>query len=125
MPTDLVEYIKKLPVPQRRQIWVSCHGENPHDTENVGPIEYVGTRGFPEFFYPFLNQPGYLSPLVPIRLSRPAGKLSFNFFSSRIFHFFTPIQSTDSSMWSVEPGPKISNTMVGHANAKVPCTSKS
>jgi sodium/potassium-transporting ATPase subunit beta len=72
MPTDLVDYIASLPIENRRQIWVSCKGENPHDTETVGPIEYVPERGFPAYFYPFQNTPGYLSPLVAVKFARPA-----------------------------------------------------
>jgi sodium/potassium-transporting ATPase subunit beta len=74
MPEDLVDHIKSLEPKKRRQIWVSCKGENPHDTETVGPIEYLEHRGFPEYFYPFMNTPGYLSPVIAIRFARPAGK---------------------------------------------------
>ena len=62
-----------LPEKARKQIWVSCKGETPLDNEVIGPIQYPN-RGFPSYFYPFINTPGYLSPLVAIRFERPAGK---------------------------------------------------
>jgi sodium/potassium-transporting ATPase subunit beta len=71
MPDDLKSYITSLPEIQRKQIWVSCKGEFPNDVENVGKIEYIPTRGFPSYFYPFTNTQGYLSPLVAVRFARP------------------------------------------------------
>lgn len=73
MPLDLKEHIKSLTAKQRKQIWISCRGENPADTEAVGPIQYIPSRGFPSFFYPFKNTVDYLSPLVAVRFERPRG----------------------------------------------------
>ena len=55
-------------------IWVSCSGDTPADTENIGSIEYFPRPGFPGYFYPYTNQNGYLSPLVAVHFKRPAGK---------------------------------------------------
>ncbi|XP_033228654.1 sodium/potassium-transporting ATPase subunit beta-2-like [Belonocnema kinseyi] len=52
-------------------IWVSCEGENPADIENIGPIHYIPSRGFPGYYFPFTNTKGYLSPLVAVFFERP------------------------------------------------------
>lgn len=75
MPEDLKQHIESLPKKHRNQVWISCRGENGADSEIIGDIEYYPTRGFPSFFYPYVNNPGYLSPLVAVKLVRPARKL--------------------------------------------------
>ena len=52
-------------------MWISCTGENASDREVVGPITYYPSRGFPAFYYPYTNVPGYLSPLVAVHFERP------------------------------------------------------
>lgn len=74
MPDDLKKHITELPPSHRDQVWVSCIGENGMDKENIGDIEYFPTRGFPAYFYPYTNAPGYLSPLVAVKLNRPKSK---------------------------------------------------
>lgn len=56
-------------------IWISCEGENPADIENLGPINYIPHRGFPGYFYPFMNQKGYMPPVLAINFERPKSKL--------------------------------------------------
>ena len=72
-------------------VWVSCEGENPADVENIGPIQYIPRRGFPGYFFPFINNDGYLSPLVAVWFERPASKFkqntSFLYFNSAIPQF--------------------------------------
>lgn len=58
---------------QRKQIWVSCQGENPVDRENLGPVEMYPGMGFAGYYYPFRNQKDYLSPLVAVQFKRPEG----------------------------------------------------
>lgn len=79
MPEDLKLHITGLPVQQRNQVWIHCHGEHPLDKENIGPINYVSKRGFPAYFFPYTNVPDYLSPLVAVRLERPKRKFTFYF----------------------------------------------
>lgn len=67
MPEDLVAHIKALDVTQRQQVWISCKGQHSLDRENVGTINYFPARGLPSYYYPFRNQPGYLSPLVAVQ----------------------------------------------------------
>lgn len=74
MPEDLRMHITELPESHRNQIWVSCRGEYGADKEIIGNIEYFPTRGFPSYFYPFVNTPGYLSPLVAVKFVRPKSK---------------------------------------------------
>jgi len=54
-----------------KRVWLECDGENPADVENIGPISYYPTNGVSENFYPYLNQKGYLSPVVFARLDNP------------------------------------------------------
>jgi len=61
---------------QLNTVWVSCTGENPHDRENIGEINYYPKEhGFPGFYYPYENIPGYLSPVVAVHFVRPTSKL--------------------------------------------------
>ena len=38
------------------RVWLECHGENPGDVENLGPITYYPGTGFPASYYPYPNQ---------------------------------------------------------------------
>jgi sodium/potassium-transporting ATPase subunit beta len=71
MPEGLKEHIKSLDVIQRNQVWVSCQGEDGSDKEILGDVEYFPTRGFPSYFYPYLNVKNYVSPLVAVKFRRP------------------------------------------------------
>ncbi|XP_067007708.1 sodium/potassium-transporting ATPase subunit beta-2 [Anabrus simplex] len=72
MPDDLKQHISSLNGTARNNIWVSCHGENPADKENIGPLDYFPkSRGFASYYYPFTNKKGYLSPLVAVQLTNP------------------------------------------------------
>ena len=48
-------------------VWLWCSGVTSADQENLGSIHYVPWQGFPGFYYPFLNQRHYVSPLVFIQ----------------------------------------------------------
>ncbi|XP_063699441.1 sodium/potassium-transporting ATPase subunit beta [Culicoides brevitarsis] len=52
-------------------VWISCEGENPADVENIGSIQYIPRRGFPSYYFPYLNQPDYLPPLIAIYFENP------------------------------------------------------
>jgi sodium/potassium-transporting ATPase subunit beta len=75
---------------QLKTIWVSCHGENPADVDNIGRISYYPRRGFPGYFFPYQNQEGYLSPLVALHFERPACKYqnSVRNLSKKTGHFW-------------------------------------
>lgn len=73
MPEELKNYIANTPEERRQQIWVSCDGKDHIDKENVeNGFEYYPKElhGFPSYFYPYSNTPGYLSPLVAIRQTK-------------------------------------------------------
>lgn len=70
MPDELIAHIKTLKPVERKQIWISCQGEHPVDREILGPVSYI-KYGFPGYFYPYINTPGYLSPLVAVKFDRP------------------------------------------------------
>lgn len=81
MPGALKEFVKteQANTPQRlNTVWVSCEGENPADVENIGPIRYYPTQGFPGYFYPYENSEGYLSPLVAVHFERPVRGIIIN-----------------------------------------------
>ncbi|EDW63593.1 sodium/potassium-transporting ATPase subunit beta-1 [Drosophila virilis] len=76
MPADLQELINATSVDERQQIWVSCNGHLSKDKEHFHNISYYPSQGFPAYYYPYLNQPGYLSPLVAVQLhAPPKGKM--------------------------------------------------
>lgn len=91
MPEELVTYIRSLSEPERNQIWITCKGEQPLDVENIGPIHYVSTRGLPGYYFPYINTPGYLSPLVAVRLERPKSMnpLLMTIYQTFIIFYFT------------------------------------
>jgi sodium/potassium-transporting ATPase subunit beta len=71
MPDDLKATIKSLPQNERKQVWISCNGDHSSDEENLRGFSYWPSRGFPGYFYPFKNAPGYLSPLIAVQINRP------------------------------------------------------
>jgi len=73
MPQDLQGIINGLDENDKKNemIWISCEGENPADVENLGPINYIPHRGFPGYYYPFMNQRGYMPPVIAINFERP------------------------------------------------------
>ncbi|XP_075212360.1 sodium/potassium-transporting ATPase subunit beta-2-like [Lycorma delicatula] len=72
MPDSLKSYIKNVTDEKKlNTIWVDCYGEAPADKEHIGEIKYYPQRGFPGYFYPYINTEGYLSPLVAVQLLRP------------------------------------------------------
>jgi sodium/potassium-transporting ATPase subunit beta len=60
-----------------RDVRVRCRGQNEADVETLGEIEYYpgkkdgnGTYGIiSSYYFPYMNQPGYLSPLVFARFA--------------------------------------------------------
>ncbi|XP_017134507.1 sodium/potassium-transporting ATPase subunit beta-1 [Drosophila elegans] len=71
MPEDLRTVINETKKEERQQIWVSCNGHLGKDKENFQNIKYFPSQGFPSYYYPFLNQGGYLSPLVAVQFNSP------------------------------------------------------
>lgn len=71
MPNHLKDYVKMQKGDELNTVWVTCEGENPADKENIGTIHFAPRRGFPSFYFPFMNNPGYLSPLVAVWFQEP------------------------------------------------------
>lgn len=81
MPAHLKQHIQAQPPNKRNTVWVSCEGENSADKENVGPIKMYPERepqGIPGYYFPYENQEGYLSPVLPIHFERPTTKVLIN-----------------------------------------------
>ncbi|XP_011502877.1 PREDICTED: sodium/potassium-transporting ATPase subunit beta-2-like [Ceratosolen solmsi marchali] len=72
MPQDLKNHIRGLDKSKLNTIWLSCMGIDPHDKEAIGELEYYPKfRGFPGYYYPYLNLPEYLSPVIAVHFKRP------------------------------------------------------
>ncbi|ETN66759.1 sodium/potassium-dependent atpase beta-2 subunit [Anopheles darlingi] len=74
MPNDLITYIKGLNEQERKQVWVSCQELGSAANKTELEVQYSPSRGFPSYYYPYLNQHGYLSPLVAVQFVRPPTK---------------------------------------------------
>lgn len=68
--------LKKKMLEDPDMIYIECKGENPADRDNLGPIEYYPEQGFRHYYYPFTNQPDYMSPLVFVRFAKPATNIA-------------------------------------------------
>ena len=52
----------------KEQVWVNCKGEYPADIEALGkPVYYPDTRGFPGYYFPYMKQENYQSPIVAVQ----------------------------------------------------------
>uniref|UniRef100_T1ILP1 Sodium/potassium-transporting ATPase subunit beta n=1 Tax=Strigamia maritima TaxID=126957 RepID=T1ILP1_STRMM len=52
------------------KVWITCGGENAFDKENIGQMIYSPNNGGIEtYYFPFKNQPGYLTPLVFVQFA--------------------------------------------------------
>lgn len=67
MPQSLRDHINAQS--DDNQVWVECHGENPADVEALsGKINYFPkTQGYPAYYFPYLQQEGYVSPVVAVQ----------------------------------------------------------
>lgn len=66
---DTTDVVKKLVKDNKfgKTIWVHCDGENENDKEYLGHIDYHPHQGFPAYYYPYLNTPGYKTPIVAVQ----------------------------------------------------------
>ncbi|KAJ8955639.1 hypothetical protein NQ318_001470 [Aromia moschata] len=67
MPQDLQMHINNTPPERRDQIWVSCNGVDNVDKEFISSFTYY-PHGFAGYYYPFRNDPHYLSPIVAVEV---------------------------------------------------------
>jgi len=77
VPNRVRKTMKGLSGHKLNQVWVDCHGENAADIEGIGEIDYFPkTAAFPSKYFPYVNQDGYVSPLVAVQFLNPtAGQL--------------------------------------------------
>jgi len=59
-------------------IYITCEGENAADKENIGPVHYYPQQGIEFKYFPFTNQPGYLSPFVFVHFLKPTPGVLIN-----------------------------------------------
>ncbi|XP_076311330.1 sodium/potassium-transporting ATPase subunit beta-like isoform X1 [Tachypleus tridentatus] len=59
-------------------VYISCEGENPADKSNIGPISYYPSQGIPNYYFPFTNQPTYLTPFVFVHFQNPTTSVLIN-----------------------------------------------
>lgn len=74
MPDDLKNFISTSSMDPKQKdgmVWFSCEGENPADIEHIGKIDWYPQPGVPQYFFPYKNQDGYLSPIVFAHFTKP------------------------------------------------------
>ncbi|XP_015911861.1 sodium/potassium-transporting ATPase subunit beta [Parasteatoda tepidariorum] len=77
LPATMPEHVRTSYDPN--YVYISCDGENPADKENIGPITYYPPNGgIPNYYFPFTNLDGYLSPFVFVRFMKPATGVLIN-----------------------------------------------
>ncbi|XP_051172799.1 sodium/potassium-transporting ATPase subunit beta-1-like [Leptopilina boulardi] len=71
MPQQLKKHIQNTDSTQIKNIWLSCEPLNQmvNNTFNEIIDYYPKIQGFPGYFYPYENQPGYLSPLIAVQFT--------------------------------------------------------
>jgi len=75
LPSGFPERVKNLLTTakndaENNQVWVDCNGENTADVEGMGNLSYNPPRsGMPAVYFPFMNQKGYLPPLVAVQFN--------------------------------------------------------
>ncbi|GIX98023.1 hypothetical protein CDAR_297651 [Caerostris darwini] len=76
-PPQLPDHIRENYNPNN--VYISCAGENPADKENIGPVAYFPDHGaIPNYYFPFTNKEGYLSPFVFIKFLKPVAGVLIN-----------------------------------------------
>eukprot|EP00096_Caligus_rogercresseyi_P004828 TRINITY_DN19369_c0_g1_i1.p1 TRINITY_DN19369_c0_g1~~TRINITY_DN19369_c0_g1_i1.p1 ORF type:complete len:336 (+),score=103.91 TRINITY_DN19369_c0_g1_i1:270-1277(+) len=69
-PEELLTHVKAIE--DKEQVWINCRGENPGDREALGSLAYYpSSRGFPDRYFPYTNQPDYISPVVAVQFLEP------------------------------------------------------
>jgi len=59
-------------------VYISCEGENAADKENIGDLHYAPSQLIRKNYFPYTNQPGYLSPFVMVHFKQPARGVLIN-----------------------------------------------
>lgn len=74
----IFEFMPELMEGTGDDLKIQCRGEQPADEDNIGKLSYYPQAGADEtagkidmFYYPFVGQHGYLSPLVFVKMLEP------------------------------------------------------
>jgi len=80
MPQDLKDHITEQAVGgvPPKMIWMSCEGKYPPDVDTVGPITMLPHRGFPAYYFPYVNTPGYRAPIISLEFTKPEPNVVIN-----------------------------------------------
>ena len=62
---------------QPGQVYVTCNGEDPVDQEHIGAVR-LHPQTVPSYYFPYLNQDGYLSPVVMVQFLNPSPGVLIN-----------------------------------------------
>lgn len=89
LPSAMPDYLRKVYDPN--YVYISCAGENPADKENIGKVRYYPENGaIPNYYFPFTNLDGYLSPFVFVHFEGPQTGVLINIeckaWASNIYH---------------------------------------
>lgn len=68
-PHDIPNEVKNDYDP--RNVYISCDGETDADKEHIGPISYYPSNYIPNYYFPFTNLEGYLSPFIFVHFLKP------------------------------------------------------
>lgn len=68
---------KAIPANDDNQVYITCNGEDPVDQEHIGPIRLY-PNSIPAYNYPYMNQRGYLSPVVMVQFLNPTPGVLIN-----------------------------------------------
>jgi len=69
----IYEFVPKLKSTTDKEfLEIECEGEHPADKDNIGELEYFPKKGVDLHFFPYVGQQGYLSPLVFVKMMKPA-----------------------------------------------------
>jgi len=81
LPAEVRNFYEKLVPPglptEQDQIYITCTGEDPVDQEHIGKLSLY-PRSIDKFYFPFLNQDGYLSPVVMVQFLNPSHGVLIN-----------------------------------------------
>ncbi|KAL1416660.1 hypothetical protein MTO96_027641 [Rhipicephalus appendiculatus] len=75
-PYDNGSYPQNLPGSVKdhydpKYVYITCEGENAADLENMGPLAYYPGNRIENFYFPYKNTTGYLSPFVFVQFVQP------------------------------------------------------
>lgn len=82
-PYEAGKFPPKMPVNitsvyDYKSVYIWCEGENAADQENMGVVNYLPTNTIANYYFPFTNQPHYVSPFVFVHFTKPKPGILIN-----------------------------------------------